>query len=76
MDINELSRLDRMFLEAVVAADKAETALRCYFITHHRVAGVSDLDEYEALQREQQLAADERHRAYLALVNYAKQQTA
>ena len=73
MDCQECLRLDSMFLESLVAADQAETSLRCYFITHQRMAGVGDLDEYNSLRRQQQLSVDERHRAYLAAVEHRKQ---
>lgn len=62
-----------MFLESLVAADKAETALRCYFITHQGFGGVSDLDQYGALRAEQQRAEDERHQDCLASVGHRKQ---
>ena len=65
-------RLERLFLESIVYADKAETGLRCYLITHQWTASVSDTDEYEALRTEQQRASDERHRAYTVLVNHAR----
>jgi hypothetical protein len=52
--------LGRFFLESVVFADKTETALRCYLITHQHFASVSDLDEYQALRAEQQRTVNER----------------
>ena len=67
MESNGGARLNRVFVQAMIAADKAETALRCYFITHQGAAGVSDLDEYRSLYLQQQRAADARHQAYLAL---------
>ena len=72
MDCNECLSLDRMFLESLVSADRASTSLRCFFLTHQRSAGVSDLEEYESLRRHEQKAADERHRAYMALIGHKK----
>jgi len=68
METNEGARLNRAFLQAWIAADKAETALRCYFITHRGAAGVSDMDEYRSLYLQQQRASDARHHAYLELI--------
>ena len=65
------NRLERLFLESMVDADKAETALRCYFITHQWSAGVSDMDEYNALRTDQQRKVDQRHGAYTDLVSHA-----
>lgn len=65
------NRLERLFLESMIYADKAETALRCYLITHQWSASVSDMDEYNALRAEQQRTTDERHRAYTDLVSHA-----
>ena len=65
------NHLERLFLESIIDADKAETALRCYLITHQWSAGVSDMDEYNALRREQQRTTDKRHRAYTDLVSHA-----
>ncbi len=70
MEANEGARLSRTFLQALITADKAETALRCYFTTHQGSAGVSDLDEYRSLHAQQQRAADARHQAYLALIGH------
>ena len=67
----DCNRLERLFLESMVFADKTETALRCYFITHQWSAGVSDIDEYNALRADQQRTADQRHRAYMDLVSHA-----
>lgn len=72
MECQLCHRLDRLFLATIVFADKSETALRCYLITHQHFAGVSDLDEYEALRTEQQRTSDERHRAYMALVTHTR----
>lgn len=71
MAFDDGNRLKRLFLESMVYADRAETALRCYFITHQWSAGVSDMEEYQALRADQQRTADERHRAYMSLVNHA-----
>ncbi len=66
------ARLERFLLEAMVAADKAETGLRCYLITHERFGGVSDMDEYEALRKDQENATQERHRAYTGLISHKR----
>ena len=73
MECNDCFRLERMFLESLVAADRAETALRCFFITHQKVAGVSDMDEYRALRNEQERFAVERHRGFQALMDHRSQ---
>ena len=72
MECDECPRLERLFLESMVFADKAETTLRCYFLTHQHSATVSDLDEYRSLRSDQQRTADERHRAYMELVDHRK----
>ena len=72
MACDECSRVQRLVLESLVSADKSETALRCYLITHEFSAGVSDVAEYHALRAEQQKTADERHRAYMDFVNHKK----
>jgi len=72
MNCNDCDRSERMLLEAMVAADKAETALRCYLMTHERFGGVSDMEEYEALRTYQQSAAQERHSAYTGLVQHKR----
>ena len=72
MACDECSRVQRLILESLVSADKSETALRCYLITHEFSAGVSDVAEYHALRAEQQKTADERHRAYMDFVNHKK----
>jgi hypothetical protein len=64
-------RLERLFLESLIDADKAETALRCYLITHQWSASVSDMDEYNSLRAEQLRTTDKRHKAYMELVNHA-----
>ena len=56
------------FLEALIRADQAETALGCFFITHQDFAGTSDLQEYDALWAQQRTAAEQRHQAYLAWI--------
>jgi hypothetical protein len=70
MDCEECNRLERVVLESMIAADRAETALRCYLLSHQWSAGVSDLTEYDALRAEQQVTADERHKAYLNFVKH------
>jgi hypothetical protein len=72
MNCNECDRSERFLLEAMVAADKAETALRCYLMTHERFGGVSDMDEYEALRRDHQTATEGRHSAYIGLVKHKR----
>lgn len=65
------NQLERLVLESIIDADKADTTLRCYLITHQWSASVSDMDEYNALRAEQQRAADKRHKAYTELVSHA-----
>ena len=65
------NRLEGMLVKSIVCADQAETALRCYFITHQRFATVSDMDEYRALREEQQCTAEGRHRAFIDMVTHA-----
>lgn len=72
MECEQCQRQQRMFLEALIAADQAETDLRCYFLTHLKFAGVSDLDEYSALRRQRQEATEALHRAYLDSVEHRK----
>jgi len=76
MNCNECDRSERLLLEAMVAADKAETSLRCYLMTHERLGGVSDVDEYDALRKSQQSAAEERHAAYSGLVRHKRSHAA
>ena len=76
MECNECLRLERMFLESLVSADRAETALRCFFITHQKITGVSDMDEYRALRGEQERCADRRHREYQAWIEHRAQHLA
>ena len=76
MNCEECDRKERFLLEAMVSADKAETALRCYLMTHERFGGVSDVDEYEALRSEQQKATQERHNAYTGLVKHKQAHSA
>lgn len=70
MVCDECHRLERLFLESMVFADRAETALRAYFLTHQHAASVSELDEYRSLKKQQQRMADERDRAYTSLVDH------
>lgn len=72
MNCESCDRLEQLFLESIVFADTAETALRCYLITHQHFAGVSEMDEYQALRTEQQRTADQRHRAYMDLVSHTR----
>jgi len=70
MNCEECHRLERLFLESIVFADRAETALRCFLITHQHFAGVSDMDEYRALRGEQQRTAGQRHAAFMDVVSH------
>jgi hypothetical protein len=72
MSCNECDRLERAFLESMVTAEKAETALRCYLLTHKWAAGVSDIDEYDSLRRHQSQSMDDRHQAYSAVVEHSR----
>ena len=72
MECEQCQRDQRMLLEALVAEDQAETDLRCYFLTHLKYAGVSDLDEYSALRTQRQRTAETLDRAYLDSVEHRK----
>lgn len=72
VNCEECHRLERMLLESMVYADRAETSLRCFLITHQHPSGVSDSDEYQALRTEQQRTTDQRHGAFINLVNHAR----
>ena len=72
MSCEVCQRSERLLLEKIVFADRAETSLRCYLITHQHFAGVSDMDEYQAMRAEQQRTADERHKAYMDFMNHAR----
>lgn len=73
MACEQCERRKRMFLEAMIEEDRAEHALRSFFLTHLKLAGVSDLDEYAALRTQQQKAEETRHRAFLDAVEHRKQ---
>lgn len=73
MNCEECSRLDRSLLESIAYADRAETSLRCFLITHQHVAGVSDLDAYQALRAEQLKTSDQRHEAFVKVISHRKQ---
>lgn len=72
MKCPECDRLKGLLLESFVYADRAQTATRCYLFTHLASSGVSDLDEYLALREEEQKTSLERHQAYLAVVEHAR----
>jgi|GEM_PF-1775124 len=72
MNCEECNRLERLFLESFVFADRAQTSVRCFLITHQQSAGVSDLDEYLALRAEERRTLEQRHNAYLARVRHEK----
>ena len=72
MNCEECDRSERLLLESIVFADRAETDLRCFLITHQRSSGVSDMDEDRALSMEQRRIADQRHEAFVNLVNHAR----
>lgn len=72
MECKECEHLSGMFLESMIFADKAETALRAYFLTHQHGASVSELAEYYSMRKEQQRTVEERDSAYTHLVNHQK----
>jgi len=72
MECNECQHLIGLFLESMIFADKTETALRAYFLTHQQGASVSELAEYSSLKKDQQRTLAERDSAYMALVNHQK----
>ena len=76
MPRDECLRQEDRFLKSLVAADKAETDLRCCLLTHLDVAGVSDLDEYKALRDQELRAAEQRHQAYMDSVEHRRRHAA
>ena len=72
MKDEQLARLERRFLESLVFADRAQTAMRCFLVTHQYFASVSDMDQYLALRDDERRSFDERHEAFLALVHYER----
>lgn len=72
MNCPECQQFERLLLESMVFADRAETALRCFLVTHQHFAGVSDLDEYQALRTELRRTEQQRHEAFIDLMNHAK----
>ena len=73
MKCDECNRLERMFLESFVFADRAQTAMRIFLIGHQHFAGVSDIDEYLALRAEERKMTQERHDAYVTLLHHEKE---
>lgn len=72
MTCQECDRLERRLLESLVFADRAQTAMRCFLLTHRSIGGVSDMDEYLALHAEERKTAEQRHQAILALVHHER----
>jgi hypothetical protein len=72
MECEECQHLSGLFLESMIFADSAETALRAYFLTHQHRATVSELAEYRSLKKEQQRTVNERDSAYTKLVDHQK----
>jgi len=72
MECSECEHLSGLFIESMIFADKAETAIRAYFLTHQHGASVSELAEYSSLKRDQERTLIERDSAYVALVNHRK----
>src|SRR5580658_5771637 len=70
MEFNECQHLLGLFIESVIFADKAETSLRPYFLTHQQEATVSELAEYGGLKNYQQRKLTERDSASINLVNH------
>lgn len=70
MDCDDCQHLSDLFLESMIRADKAETSLRAFFLTHQHRAGVSELAEYSSLKKEQESAVAGRDTAYTAVVNH------
>jgi hypothetical protein len=72
MECNECQRLSGLFLESMIFADKAETALRAYFLTHQHQASVSEFAEYSSLKKEHQRGVEQRDAAYINLVDHQR----
>jgi hypothetical protein len=62
----------RAVIESMIFADRAETALRAYFLTHQHQASVSEFAEYSSMKKDHQRAVDQRYGAYTSLVNHQK----
>jgi hypothetical protein len=72
MGCNECQHFSGLFIESMIFADKAETSIRAYFLTHQHGASVSELAEYGSLKRDQERTLSERDSAYMSLVNHRK----
>jgi hypothetical protein len=72
MECKECQHLLGLFIESMIFADKAETALRAYFLTHQQGASVSELAEYSSLKKDQERTLIERDSAYMTLINHEK----
>jgi len=72
MNCEECARLESLFRESMVFADRAQTELRCYFLLHPQSYGVSDLAEYESLSKEEMRMVEDRNRAYRTLAAHRK----
>lgn len=72
MECNECQHLSGLFLESMIFADTAETALRAYFLTHQHGASVSEFAEYSSMKKDHQRAVDRRDTAYTNLVNHQR----
>jgi hypothetical protein len=72
MECSECQHLLALFIESMIFADKAESALRAYFLTHQQGASVSELAEYSSLKKDQERTLIERNSAYMTLVNHQK----
>ena len=57
MECGECEHLLGLFIESMIFADKAEAALRAYFLTHqHGRQTVSEFAEYGSLRKDQENA--------------------
>jgi hypothetical protein len=72
MECGECQRLAGAFIETMIFADKAETSLRAYFMTHLHGGTVSEMAEYQSLKQLQQRMAMERDKAYMDMVDHQK----
>lgn len=72
MECDECEHLSGQFLESMIFADKAETTLLAYFLTHQHGASSSELAEYGSLKKEHQRMVNERDSAYTKMVNHQK----
>ena len=76
MNCDECLRRESEILKAIVAADKAESAMRWYLVAHLDVMSSSDIEEYNALKLQEQQACEARHLAFTGAIAHRRRHTA